>query len=222
MQRISQALFFIRPPQSQDSIHAPANVLAARGEPVVLTAVWSNPDAAKESFVFFRSRTSWNRQPVQQKGRRLLFSIPAVSRELEFYFSAGNVISNKGRLTPIDPPSLTQGRMTVEPPVYTAMPKQTIERLRPVAAPEGSRISMAAKASSSLASATLFYGASSQETHINGEKVEASLTIEESNDLFLQMEDAHGLLGSSRKYRITSIPTPRPPWTFCIRSQSAF
>lgn len=208
--RISQALYFLRSPQNHDSIQAPRNVSAARGEPITLTAVWSNPDPAEEPSVFFRSRTSWNRQPVQRKGRQLLFHVPAVSREMEFYFTAGNVVSNKGRLTPIDPPSLTQGRMTFEPPAYTAMPEQSIERLRPMAVPEGSRISVAAKASVPLASASVFYGSFSREALVDGDKINASLTIEESSDLFFQMEDEHGLSGSSRKYRFTSIPDATP------------
>lgn len=207
---ISKALWVVAEPIVHDTITVPERISVARGEPVTLKASWSNPDSQKETSVFFRTRNSWDQQSVQLEGNELVLHIPAVNREMEFYFSAETTLSNKGKIIPLDPPSLAEGSMTVSPPAYTGLPVQTLDRLRPLSMPEGSTVHISAKATSALVSAYAFFNDASTELAVRDDFFETTLRINQPGDLFFRMEDAHGLIGNSRKYRLTAVPDATP------------
>lgn len=207
---ISQALWIVPEKIVEDKIDAPSQISAARGEPVAIKATWANPDPNEETTVFFRTRNSWNQQPTRLEGNTLIFEIPSVNREMEYYFAGGSTLSNKGKLVPLDPPSVAEGTMTITPPAYTGLSVQVVDRLRPLSLPEGSRLEISAKSTTNLLSAASFYNDASSALAVQGDSFQIAATIDRSGDLFFEMKDAHGLTGVSRKYRVTAIPDATP------------
>ncbi len=210
IQRIASYLWVIPESIQEESIVTDETVSVARGDSIQLSATWSNPDPQKFASVYFRTQSDWNRQSVSLVNNRLIFLVPSVNREMEYYFAAGNTLSNKGHLQPIDPPSLIESQLTVLPPLYTGLADQHIDRLRPLSVPEGSTVSLAAKASVPLVSATLFYDRISPSISLSGDSLSANVKIDYSGDLLFVMQDQNDLIGRSRRYRITSVADATP------------
>lgn len=209
-ERISRLLWVVTQPVEEDDLRIPDLISVARGESVTLSAEWRHPDPQKDCSVFFRSQSDWNQQSVRKEGDRVVFHIPAVNREMEYYFAVGRTLSNKGRLIPIDPPSLIDGQVTITPPPYTGLPVQNLDRLRPFAVPEGSEVSISAQASIPLVSAILVYDDFTRSIPVQGNSFQTVMQVGHTGELSYQMEDEHGLIGQSRRYRITAIHDATP------------
>jgi hypothetical protein len=207
---ISDELWVSNSPQLATSISTVNHVSAARGAAVALRADWINPDVSLDATIHFRTRNTWNKQSVHLEGDQLVFRIPSVNRAMDYYFSAGNILSNKGSLTPIDPPAIASGEITITPPLYTGLKVETIDRLRPASFPEGSKLVITAEATTKLASATVFYNDKPYKTIFEENTIFSSLIIDNSGDLYFLLEDEHGLKNKSPKYRMTAIADATP------------
>jgi len=208
--QISQNLWASVPPVQQITLQVPETLAIERGKSLTLAALCSDTPPALSPAVHLYTGTDWQSYPAERKGKALIYHLAAVNRETEYYFSLGSTLSNKGRVTPLDPPSLVRGSSLVIPPEYTGLPEDTIETLRPLSVPEGSRIAIEAEASSALRSVELIFNDQTIPTRWNGKNFSAELEPLQAGEWHVRMEDVHGLAASSRRYRVNLIPDATP------------
>ncbi len=207
--RIARNLWISAPPAHEITLQVPGVLTIERGKSLILAAHASQIlDGA--AAVHLWNGADWQSYPAERQEKELTFALPAVIRETEYYFSAGSALSNKGRVTSLDPPSLVRGSSTVTPPEYTGLPPETIETLRPLSVPEGSRIAIEAEASSELKSVEWLYDGQSIPARLEGTKLSADFEPPRAGEWSVQMEDIHGLTAGSRHYRVNLIPDATP------------
>ncbi|MFB3786016.1 MAG: DUF4175 family protein [bacterium] len=206
---ISQNLWIYAPPEQEITLQVPEVLIIERGKSLTLVA-HSSVCLDGPAAVHVWNGADWQSCPAKRKEKALTYALPAVTRETGYFFSVGNALSNKGRVTPLDPPTLTRGSSTVTPPEYTGLPGETIETLRPLSVPEGSRIVIEAEASSELKSAEMIFNDQTIPTRWNGKNLAAGFEPARTGEWYLQMEDVHGLTAVSRRYRVNLIPDATP------------
>ena len=142
--------------------------------------------------------------------KRLVYVLPALRRELTYYFSRGAQVSNQGKVVPLDAPTITQGTLAIQPPEYTRLPSQSITNLQPISVPEGSQIHINAQASSELVAAKLHFR--DQKSRCNALQSRFRERFRQNNreNSILPCRTPITLVGQSMPVRITAIPDATP------------
>lgn len=208
--RVSEALWVRSAPDAAPSIEVPAQLAARRGESIRLTAKASGGELGGQPRVYIESAGGWRAFTANAEGNGLEFEVPSVRREFAYYFTAGGTVSNRGVVTPLDPPSVKSGRIAVTPPEYTGIDPYVIETLRASSAPEGSRIAVAANTGEPVVSARFHIGGATQSLQPDGGLLQAEFTAERPVEYSFSFEDANGMAGASPVYSFTPVPDATP------------
>jgi len=163
-----------------------------------------------EAYAHLSTSSGWQTLPARIIDKKITLDIPSVRQPLTYYFSAKNAFSNRGGITPLDPPAIAQGRITVTPPPYTERPVTVVPAIQPFMAPEGSLITVEATATATLQAATFTYGNLQQAPRIEGDRLTAAFAATRSEPFSFSLKDQHELTGESHKYNLTVIPDVSP------------
>ncbi|MEW6237898.1 MAG: DUF4175 family protein [Candidatus Omnitrophota bacterium] len=210
LDRIVQALYIRGTSVEPAALVTSSAVQAARGEPVMLSAVRRDGNFASSAFIHLANASGWKTYPAAVLGSRIAFSVPALHERMEYFFSAGGSISNQGFAIPLDPPVLAEGVITITPPSYTARPPEVLSGLRPISVLRNSRIVIEATATEPLQSASFLWNEESRPAEVIGKTIFAAFTADRSGEYSLQLTDEHGLSNNGRGYKLTAIPDATP------------
>jgi hypothetical protein len=208
--RISRALFMQDAAVRPSRIYVNETIQVVRGAPATLTASLSQRLDAKDAFIHIFTNDMWRTFPARQTYTSLAFPVPAVRQRMEYYFSVGNTLSNRGQVTPLDPPTLSQASITVTPPAYTGKTPEIIKPLRPFAAAEGSEITIAGESTNELTEASFRIGNTNVPVRFDGQTISVSFTASQSGEISFSFTDRYGLTGTSRPCLMTMVPDASP------------
>lgn len=214
MAKIASWLWYSVPELNEQTIRVSEKIVIKRGDPVEITGVWSDPEPGKAVSIHFSNpQTGWVTRSARSIDRSIKYQLPSVNQTTEYFISAGNLLSNKGVIEPIDPPSVVDGEIQIRPPAYTGLKPETVKPLRPVAVPEGTEITVQAQASSEIQAATVVYLDQPRPIQVRDKNLTASFKAATAGDVSIQVEDRFGLVGPERRIRVTSIPDATPTVT---------
>ncbi len=208
--RIVDSLFVRGLSFEPDPLKTEEQIEVKRGQPVILKTALSEPVDADEAYIHLLTRAGWKTISADRSAKQISFKIPAVRQEMAYYFSAGSRLSNRGKVIPLDPPFLAEGALKITAPEYTEIPQKTINHLRPITVPEGSRIEIEARANAPIQEASFQYGKDRRLALFNDDKVYADFTADYSNSFSFDLLDSHHLSGVSRSFQVTVIPDATP------------
>jgi hypothetical protein len=145
--------------------------------------------------------------------RRWLAEVEDVREDFAWRFRRGSVVTDIGRVEVRQPPLLTRLSAVVQPPRYTGLPEQEVERLPSlVEVPIGSRVLLRGTASRDLAAGWLVRAdQDSLPLKVSGRQVEAVLAVERAGSFAVHLRDRDGL--SSRDpltYRLSVLDDQVP------------
>ncbi len=181
-----------------------------RGRPITLYASLSEPLPGEEGTIHFSTRSGWQSRKGVIRGKAVMYKFPSVNQPIDYYFSAKSTLSNRGKLTPLDPPSLLNGTIAVKPPEHTDLPAEKIDTLRPITIPRGSRAAIQAVASSPLKEASFVYGESETKLQPSGSSLGAAFYAMKSGPFSFRMTGQRGLSAQSTSYLLTVVPDATP------------
>lgn len=210
MHHIVQALFIRDGAENKAFLKVPDVRTVERGKPVTLLAQASGELEDKRAFIHIGGQGEWTTAPVMVQQKRLVYVLPALRRELTYYFSQGAQVSNQGKVVPLDAPTITQGTLAIQPPEYTRLPSQSITNLQPISVPEGSQIHINAQASSELVAAKLHFRDQEIPVQRIAKQVQGTFQAEQSGEFHFTLQDTNHLVGQSMPVRITAIPDATP------------
>jgi hypothetical protein len=211
MNTISEWLWVIPPKVSNEAIIIDQQIEVERGQPIAIKAKWIQPTENKDVRIHLSSsQNGWQSRRTKVVGSDISYQIAAVNQKIDYYISAGNILSKKGSIVPINPPSVIAARFHVTPPDYTGLPEEIHTRFRSLSFPAASQIVIDATASTDIQSATVLFGDSIQEVKYDKSQLHSSFIIRDTADLSIQIQDQHGLVGPARTVRFTSIPDVTP------------
>jgi hypothetical protein len=145
--------------------------------------------------------------------RRWRAEVEDVREDFAWRFRRGGVVTDIGRVEVRQPPLLTRLSAVVQPPRYTGLPEQDVERLPSlVEVPVGSRVLLRGTASRDLAAGWLARAdQDSLPLKVSGREVEAVLAVERAGSFAVHLRDRDGL--SSRDpltYRLSVLEDQVP------------
>ena len=209
-QRLLNAMWVREITHGSFILQTPSEIEVERGKGVRLTATALDGLPTDSALVHIASTMGWQTITAQSNGDTLWFDVPAVRQPLAYYFSSSNVVSNRGKVTPLDPPRLQNGTLTITPPLYTGLSTEVTPTLRPVSVPEGSEIVVQAEASAPLVSAMLHWGIQNRPIQVNGAQFEAAFESWEPAEFSFTFIDEKGLTGKTPHYAVTPIADVTP------------
>lgn len=151
--------------------------------------------------------------PAAGPRRRWRAEVEDVREDFAWRFRRGGVATDIGRVEVRQPPLLTRLSAVVQPPRYTGLPEQEVERLPSlVEVPIGSRVLLRGTASRDLAAGWLARAdQDSLPLKVSGREVEAVLAAERAGSFAVHLRDRDGL--SSRDpltYRLSVLDDQVP------------
>ncbi len=210
LQRILHVLYIQEGTTVSPDIRVKENIHVARGDAVTLTASMTGRMESDDAFIHISTGDTWRTLPAKKTQTTLAFPLPAVRRHLAYYFSVGEALSNQGKVTPLDSPTLAQGTIDIAPPEYTHLASEQIKPMRPITVPEGSQITIQGEASTPLTDAAFSISDQKMPVHFEGKEVSTSFTASQSGELSFDFQDEFGLSGQSRSYLMTVVPDASP------------
>ncbi|MBI1387134.1 MAG: hypothetical protein GC154_01625 [bacterium] len=208
--RISRDLFAESPQGETRVIQIEKEAAVPRGEAAHVGAQLQGEFRGGEAVLHRKLRTGWETQTAPVVDGRTEFVVPNLNRAASVYVSADGVLSNRGLLVPLDPPSITQGEIQITPPEYTHETPSKLTTWRSFSAPEGSVATLYGVASDQLTRATAVWRDSVYPIEISGDKLALKMEAHYTGDLRVQMTGVNGLTGESPLIRVTSIPDATP------------
>jgi hypothetical protein len=191
------------------SIQVVSLTKALRGEALDLRAAVPDGLETDRAAVHLLTASGWQTFPAEHHGEHLTYRIPALYQRVDYYFSSGGALSNRGQVLPLDPPSITKGQVTITPMPYTGKPVETVP-LRPFSVPAGSRVQLQAEATSVLREAQVIYQEVVLPVHLEGAGLQTSFQAMQSGELILAMTDEYGFAGQRMSYPVTVIEDTTP------------
>lgn len=207
---ISQALHVYQEPYEELRIRVPAQTAQTRGEPMTLVAEIEGDTKGEEAVLHREFRSGWERVSARPGNGRVEFALPGLTRELVYYVSVGDAMSNRGVAVPLDPPTIAQGTIKIEPPEYTRLPEETLSRWRNLSAPVGSWLQFDATASAELTGATAYWRGQAHSLSFEGREFVVRLHADGSDEFYVEMSDINGLSGESPRLRVSMIEDATP------------
>ncbi|MBM4130233.1 DUF4175 family protein, partial [bacterium] len=127
--------------------------------------------------------------------RRWRATVQDVREDFAWRFRRGDVTTEIRRVEVRQPPLLTRLAVVVQPPRYTGLPQQQVERLPTLTeVPVGSRVLLRGTASRDLAAGWLDRAdEDSLALSVSGREVEAALTVERAGSFAVRLRDREGL-----------------------------
>lgn len=145
--------------------------------------------------------------------RRWRATVQDVREDFAWRFRRGAVVTQTRRVEVRQPPLLTRLAAVVQPPRYTGLPQQEVERLPTLTeVPAGSRVLLRGVASRELAAGWLDRAdQDSVALSVSGNTVEAALTVERAGSFAVRLRDRDGLESRDPlRYRL-AVLADQPP-----------
>ena len=133
--------------------------------------------------------------PVTGPRRRWSVAVTDVREDFSWRFRRGDVVTGIGRVEVRQPPLLTRLSAIVQPPRYTGLPSQAVDRLPTLSeVPVGSRLLLRGTASGDLAAGWLDRAdQDSLALSVRGPDVEATLAVDRAVSFAVRLRDEAGL-----------------------------
>ncbi|MDP8242903.1 MAG: hypothetical protein P9L94_02395 [Candidatus Hinthialibacter antarcticus] len=209
--RIAQALVVYDAPDDSLSLQVPTQVTVKRGDPLTLSATIQGDPKGQFATLHREFRSGWESVSVAPQDGRAEFSLPSLNREMVYYISLGDALSNRGTATPLDPPALAKGRIVIQPPAYTNLPQETINHWRAFSAPRGSHVTFAGIASASLTAATAQWLGNPYPLTLGGGEFAIEIEqIHQNSEFTVSMQDENGMIGQSQSIQIEMVEDATP------------
>ncbi|MBZ0258931.1 DUF4175 domain-containing protein, partial [bacterium] len=209
--RIAQALLVYDEPVDALALQVPAAIKVRRGDPVTIAAKIDGDAKGKLATLHREFRSGWESVSAEPQDGRVEFQLPSLNREMVYYISMGEAVSNRGTAIPLDPPSLAKGSIEIQPPAYTELPKETINHWRAFSVPQGSRVSFSGAASSELTAATaVWLGADYALNPVSGEFTVKIDQVHNDGEFVVYMQDENGMVGESAHVPVEVVKDATP------------
>ncbi len=209
--RISQALVVYDAPVDRLALSVPEVVRVKRGEPITLTADIQGDPRGRVATLHREFRSGWESIGVGPQDGRVEFPLPSLNREMVYYISIGEVVSNRGTALPLDPPALTKGSIVIQPPDYTKLPEETINHWRTFSAPRGSHVIFSGVPSAALTAATATWQGGNYPLNVNADVYAIEIDqVHHSGEFVVAMQDENGMIGQTPTLQVEMIEDATP------------